>query len=581
MKMWRTFTVSYRFFRLNSCRLFWLSPADQLEQNKAYVTDINMFTRECDSSMAPICKDIYPATTAFLPSNFTFPPPAELPGVLAGSIEKNAPFPPFLPDLAKVEWSVHTVGRSSVNFTEITSKKVINPTLELLPVSWSGLPGLLQGKDNEPIRHQEYLAVYQRPEHQVPQIVAVSGHDLLAMKIVAEELDKREVAKTASTSVATINAILYQAQEKGLILSAGSKIRRSMDCGTNQSVPEVDDCAEVFTLQWHVTQKCDLHCRHCYDRSNRKEMSWQQAVRVLDCMYDFCESYNVQGQVSFSGGNPLLYPHFTKVYQEAADRGFLTAILGNPTSREILQKLIDIQPPEFYQVSLEGLRAHNDIIRGFGHFDRVMTFLELLGDLGVYSMVMLTLTQDNMEDVFALAELLRDKVDLFTFNRLASVGEGAQLAPVPPEDYVTFLERYEKAAAQNPILSFKDNLFNILQDKNNLPLRGGCTGFGCGAAFNFLSVLPDGEIHACRKFPSYIGNINERSLIQAYQSERARGYRRGSAGCATCAIRRLCRGCAAVVYGSGEDIFTAVDPYCFRQRISPQAPRKDYCIYQP
>ena len=32
---------------------------------------------------------------------------------------------------------------------------------------------------------------------------------------------------------------------------------------------------------------------------------------------------------------------------------------------------------------------------------------------------------------------------------------------------------------------------------------GGCTGFGCGAAFNFMAVLPDGEVHACRKVPIF------------------------------------------------------------------------------
>ena len=42
--------------------------------------------------------------------------------------------------------------------------------------------------------------------------------------------------------------------------------------------------------------------------------------------------------------------------------------------------------------------------------------------------------------------LLRDRVDLFTFNRLAMVGEGADLASVKPEDFPAFLERYMKAS---------------------------------------------------------------------------------------------------------------------------------------
>ncbi|NDY43751.1 hypothetical protein G3N55_13020, partial [Dissulfurirhabdus thermomarina] len=40
---------------------------------------------------------------------------------------------------------------------------------------------------------------------------------------------------------------------------------------------------------------------------------------------------------------------------------------------------------------------------------------------------------------------------------------------------------------------FKDNLLNALLHREGLPLSDGCTGYGCGAAFNFIALLPDGE----------------------------------------------------------------------------------------
>jgi MoaA/NifB/PqqE/SkfB family radical SAM enzyme len=68
---------------------------------------------------------------------------------------------------------------------------------------------------------------------------------------------------------------------------------------------------------------------------------------------------------------------------------------------------------------------------------------------------------------------------------------------------------------------------------------GGCTGFGCGAAFNFVAVLADGEVHACRKFPSPIGNVSRQSIAEIYDSEIVECYR------------------------SGLDVFKHKDPYCF------------------
>jgi selenobiotic family peptide radical SAM maturase len=292
-------------------------------------------------------------------------------------------------------------------------------------------------------------------------------------------------------------------------------------------------------------------------------MPLDKAITVLDDLYDFCQEHNVFTQVTFTGGNPMLYPHFIELYKEAADRGFMTAILGNPMPRHRIEEMLAIQKPEFYQVSLEGLEEHNDYIRGQGHFTRVFQFLDLLKELDIYSMVMLTLTRLNMGEVLDLAEVLRSRVNLFTFNRLAMVGEGASLSSAPPEIFADFLDAFMQAAKTNPILSLKDNFFNLLRHKQGLPCVGGCAGYGCGAAFNFVSLLPDGEVHACRKLPSPIGNIHEQSLTTIYHSADARKYRAGSAQCSSCSIRPVCGGCLAVSYGFGLDIFTERDPYCW------------------
>jgi selenobiotic family peptide radical SAM maturase len=193
-----------------------------------------------------------------------------------------------------------------------------------------------------------------------------------------------------------------------------------------------------------------------------------------------------------------------------------------------------------------------------------MRFLPLLKKFGIYSMVMLTLTRENSGQVLPLVELLRDKVDHFNFNRLAMVGEGASLASADIDTYADFLRSYLTAARHNPIMGLKDNLFNLIQLQNDSDhFYSGCAGYGCGAAFNFVSLLPDGRVDACRKFDSPLGNIFENSLLEIYESEPARQYRKGPSGCQGCPVRPLCRGCMAVMYGMGKDVFGAPDPYCF------------------
>jgi selenobiotic family peptide radical SAM maturase len=178
-------------------------------------------------------------------------------------------------------------------------------------------------------------------------------------------------------------------------------------------------------------------------------------------------------------------------------------------------------------------------------------------------MVMLTLTRDNLDQVMPLAELLEGRTDSFNFNRLSTVGEGAQLMMPRRDDFENLLRQYEAAAESNPFMGLKDNLINIIRSEKEKPPFGGCAGFGCGAAFNFIALLPDGEVHACRKFPSPIGNIIQSSLMDIYHSEIARKYRNGSEACQGCSLDAVCRGCLASTYSYGLNVFKEKDPFCF------------------
>jgi selenobiotic family peptide radical SAM maturase len=475
---------------------------------------------------------------------------------------------PFLLDLARIEESRHRLMTSPPSIPERVTHPIVNPALELMAVSWQHLPEFLSDRSAVPEPCEGYVLVLIRPGKKSIQVRNAEAGDLLALKIVAEGIKPRKAAAEGGVAVGAIDNILYRAEELGLILVPSSRIQRPAEFPKG----DVDDpeffSSSTFTLQWHITQTCDLDCRHCYDRSDRKAMTLEQALGVLDDLFDFCREHYVFGQVSFSGGNPMLYSHFDQLYSEAVDRGFMTAILGNPMPRDRIERMLAVQKPEFYQISLEGLKAHNDFIRGSGHFDRVLDFLKLLGELGVYRMVMLTLTRDNMDQVLKLADQLKGLTELFTFNRLAAVGRGAELSAVPVERFPDFLTRYMDAAVTNPCMGFKDNLFNLLRWQQGLPFGGGCAGHGCGAAFNFVAVLPDGEVHACRKMPSLIGNIYQERLNNIYNGNAARRFRAGSQSCSTCPVRPVCGGCPAVSYGFGLDIFNELDPYCFRNNTT-------------
>jgi selenobiotic family peptide radical SAM maturase len=490
---------------------------------------------------------------------------------LSAALERAAGdgYPGFLSSLARLDEAGAHVQAGAALLPQEPERPLINPTLRIVDLPWKNLAPLLDPgrarSSARPVREDERVLLWYDPSMGRVRARPATDEDLLVLKMIVEEIPPESVASLGGLPVGAVDEAVSRAFSSGLLLAPPSRIRRDAERFSCESgIPEQYLSSPSFTLQWHITQTCDLHCKHCYDRSSRSEMKLDQALRILDGLRAFCRSKNVAGAVSFTGGNPLLHPEFTAIYRAAAERGFSIAILGNPSPAERIAELIAIRMPAFYQVSLEGLREHNDAIRGTGHFDRVLSFLEVLRSLKVYSMVMLTLTSANIDQVIPLAETLRGKADIFHFNRLSRVGEGADLRLPDPRKYQSFLHSYLKAAKTNPVMGIKDNLINIIRREQGEAPFGGCTGYGCGAAFNFVSLLADGEVHACRKFPSLIGNIHQQSLAQIYDSDEARLYRSGTSACRSCSLHPVCGGCLASAHSHGLNVLTDKDPFCFK-----------------
>ena len=480
---------------------------------------------------------------------------------------KTAGLPGYLPDLARLELTVFAAKSVKIDPPPEEGATEINPSVQLFSTSWPQIVSIFNGEnvpgDLNTQGSHKLILVWKQPAADCVQVREATDEDLLVLKMVAEGIEARTVAAMGGTTISSVRDALDRAAQDGLLIRPPSRIYRPRMWPTwNPAQDEPFRRSNSFTFQWHVTQACDLHCTHCYDRSDRETMPLKNAYAVLEDFDRFCSGRNVRGYISFSGGNPLLYPYFVTLYRRASEYGFGLAILGNPASREEIEEINAIRRPDFFQVSLEGLDMTNDGVRGPGHFDRTLRFLDTLRELDVYSMVMLTLTEANVDEVLPLAEVLRDRADVFHFNRLSTTGEGARLSLPPKERFTAFLDEYLAATETNPVLGLKESLINTRLYERGMELFGGCAGYGCGAAFNFLALLPDGEVHACRKFPSLIGNVRTQSIDEIYSSAAAEKYRKRPAGCLDCPLCLVCGGCLAVIQGQGPDA-QGRDPYCF------------------
>ena len=80
-----------------------------------------------------------------------------------------------------------------------------------------------------------------------------------------------------------------------------------------------------------------------------------------------------------------------------------------------------------------------------------------------------------------------------------------------------------------------------------------------------MTVLPNGDVYACRRMESKVGNVLETSLYDLFTSAQMDVYRQFGRyeKCVKCELWGWCRGCAAVAQGyTGNHL--AADPQCWK-----------------
>lgn len=343
----------------------------------------------------------------------------------------------------------------------------------------------------------------------------------------------------------------------------------------------------IFVLQWHVTARCENHCKHCYLMNSpgykseiKNELSLEQDFKIVDDFYNMVKTLGVKGRINFTGGDPLLKKGIFSLMKYARKKGIGVAILGNPEPLNIkTAKELRSTNLRSYQVSIDGTKETHDYLRYEGSFDRTIEGIRTLNKVGIPSVVMFTLSKLNMGDLIPVIEIVaREKVKIFDFARLVPIGSGSQFRNdlIEPLEYrrllLKVLKKYEELEKQgcNTFFGRKDNLWKLLYyemgkfspSKENKKLIFS----GCAIGINLMVIAADGTVYPCRRLPVKIGKVPEQKLKDIFiESKELNKMRRAEnlKKCRNCPLFQYCRGCPAVAYGFTGDYF-APDPQCWR-----------------
>lgn len=346
-----------------------------------------------------------------------------------------------------------------------------------------------------------------------------------------------------------------------------------------------------FTLQWHVTAKCEYGCKHCYMHDSptykneiTNELSIDDCLKVIDDFSNMLGAYNIPGRINFTGGDPLLKEGIFDLVNYATTKGIQVGFLGNPDKIDYkMAKRLKVTGIRSYQISLDGLEKTHDTLRGKkGAFRDALRALRILRNAGIPTIVMFTVSKANANDITGVIRVVaKERVSIFDFARLAPIGAGSDMSDqiLSPLEYKQLLldvfEEYRrlKEVGCNTYFGKKDHLWKLLYSELGLfrfPRDFNSSDViysGCGIGVNLLVLLADGMVMPCRRLPIPIGNVQKESLRDIFiYSDKLNNMRKVNLleKCRDCDLLRLCRGCPAVSY-STHGRWTAPDPQCWKE----------------
>lgn len=324
--------------------------------------------------------------------------------------------------------------------------------------------------------------------------------------------------------------------------------RMLLNRGTETRTP-VNGSIELLPL-------CNMNCDMCYVRLSREEMERQGRLRTADEWLEIGRQMQENGVLFLllTGGEPLLFPEFRRLYLGLKELGMILTINTNGT-------LIDEETAAFFgkhkprrvNITLYGTddETYQNLCHYPGGFEKTLKAIRLLREQNVDVKIGGSLTKANerdLERLLAIGEELEIPVRVDTYM-LPATREREK-----PYDLQTRLAPEKAAAARVYALKremgpelFRQYAVQSVQLADNpppvkeTPGRMACMAGQCSFTINW-----QGEMRPCVILTKPAASVFEMGFGRSWKylvKETEKIFL--SPACSVCSVRHLCRTCAA------------------------------------
>lgn len=331
-------------------------------------------------------------------------------------------------------------------------------------------------------------------------------------------------------------------------------------------------------LQWHITDRCNLRCIHCYQNKNdiSTELPLEKLKEIFEQYIGLLEKWKIRGHINFTGGEPFIREDFRDLleyisaYKKQCGYGILTN--GTVITKQDIT-LLKKTGCRFVQISIEGGEDVHNTIRGEGSYSKAIKSLKLLSGKNIFTYISFTAHKGNINEFDAVVKAAKKaSADVLWTDRLIPIGEGENISSLmmDPEEVKDFFEssfRLRRKLRWNiftgSVITMHRALQFITLHEHGIKSKP----YRCKAGISLITVLPDGSLLPCRRMPVIIGNLLSQNLEDLYRNSllflQLRSDHSIPEECAVCRYRLECRGglkCLSYAYYGSP--FMA-DPQCF------------------
>ena len=304
------------------------------------------------------------------------------------------------------------------------------------------------------------------------------------------------------------------------------------------------------SLQLHITNACNLRCKHCYMFSGEKDSDELTFDEIKEIITEF--ALGGGEEVVFTGGEVLLFPNFRNILEVSKKAGLRNVVMTNGVlwSKSLAKDCASLI--ESVQVSIDGYdEESNSKVRGKGNYNKALQAVENFIEYGIDTQISVTPLFENPDkEVICYVHWAKELLDKFgtekfkiVFNSKLFEGRDIKVDDFILEEYGSFIDKiYYGIYGCEPDLNF-------IEGRKQKQIFDNC-GFGN------LCINSKGDVFFCGRISGIKSYFNVKhtklgKLLELRQKAQKYSNVNNLIPCKDCNLKNICGGGCRLEYFQG------------------------------